>query len=120
MRSRITRRFDFHAAHALTTFPEGHKCRRLHGHTFLAEVTLAGEVDPQRGYLMDFGELKRHLAPLEADLDHANLNDLPGLPNPTTELLAKYIYDRLKPAVPLLESVRVHETPQNSSEYAGE
>ena len=120
MRTRITRRFDFHAAHSLSTFPEGHKCRRMHGHTFVAEVTLEGEVDPERGYLMDFGELKRHLAPLEADLDHANLNELPGLQHPTTELLAKYIYDRLKPSLPLLRSVRLHETAQNSAEYGGE
>lgn len=118
MRCRIIRKFDFHAAHQLMTFPEGHKCRRLHGHTYQCEVVLEGEVDPAVGYFMDYGDLKDHIAPIEKQLDHHYLNDIPGLEVPTTEILAQWIYDKLKPAVPELAMIRLFETSGNGVEYA--
>lgn len=119
MHVRLTRSFSFEAAHSLPTFPEGHKCRRLHGHSFRVEVTVAGEVDPARGYLLDYGEIKRACEPIRQQLDHYCLNEIDGLENPTSENLARWIWERLKPGLPLLTSVLVHETCNSACEYRG-
>jgi 6-pyruvoyltetrahydropterin/6-carboxytetrahydropterin synthase len=120
MRVRLIRKFDFQAAHRLMCFPEGHKCRRLHGHGFEAELVLEGEVHPEVGYLVDFGEVKAKLKPIRDQLDHAYLNDLPDLTHPTAEMLSKWIYDRLKPELPALKMVRLSETCSNAVEYEGD
>ncbi|MEE9405619.1 MAG: 6-carboxytetrahydropterin synthase QueD [Algisphaera sp.] len=118
MRTRILRKFAFDAAHDLPHFPEGHKCRNLHGHTYHAEVVLEGEVDPAVGYFMDYGDLKKIIEPIENQLDHTYLNDIPGLAVSTAENVAKWIYDQLKPDLPQLIMVRLYETPSNGVEYA--
>ncbi len=118
MKTRILRKFSFDAAHQLHTMPEGHKCRRMHGHTYLCEVVCEGEVDPAVGYFMDYGELKAILAPVIEQLDHRYLNDIPGLEVPTAEMIARHIYDQLKPRLPSLTMLRLWETPQNGVEYA--
>jgi 6-pyruvoyltetrahydropterin/6-carboxytetrahydropterin synthase len=117
---RLTKSFHFEAAHDLPTFPADHKCRRLHGHSFHFDVLVAGEVDPAKGYLVDYGEIKRVTDPLVRQLDHYYLNDVEGLANPTAENLAKWIWDRLKPTLPLLESIIVHETCTSACEYRGD
>ena len=119
MRVSLTRTIDFEAAHWLPTFPDGHKCRRMHGHSFKVDVVVEGEVDPDKGYLLDFGEIKAALAPIRDALDHRLLNDIEGLANPTAEMLAKWIWDRLEPALPLLSAVRVRETCTSAAEYRG-
>lgn len=119
MPTRVIRKFDFHAAHFLPGFPEGHACRTVHGHTYQCEIVLEGDTDPDTGMLVEFDEVKRALAPVEATLDHAMLNELEGLANPTTEVLAKWVYDRIKPALPMLACVRLFETPRNGVEYDG-
>ncbi len=119
MNIRLTKSFSFEAAHWLPSFPEGHKCRRLHGHSFHVDVIVAGEVDPAKGYLQDYGEIKAAIAPVEQQLDHYLLNDIDGLENPTAEMLCKWIYDRLKPQLPLLAEVRVHETCTTEASYGG-
>ncbi len=116
---RLSKSFRFEAAHLLPTFPEGHKCRRLHGHSFRVEVTVAGEVDPARGYLLDYGEIREACEPLRRRLDHCYLNEVEGLENPTSENLARWIWERLKPALPQLVSVVVHETCESRCEYRG-
>ncbi|MEM8739413.1 MAG: 6-carboxytetrahydropterin synthase QueD [Planctomycetota bacterium] len=118
MRTRILRKFSFDAAHQLFTMPEGHKCRRMHGHTYSCEVVCEGEVDPTVGFFMDYADLKRAIDPVVKDLDHAYLNDIPGLEVPTAEMIARYIYDQLKPDLPPLTCVRLWETPNNGVEYA--
>ena len=120
MHIRLTKRFTFEAAHWLPTFPEGHKCRRMHGHSFRAEVIVEGDVDPARGYLIDYGEMTRLIEPVRKRLDHYVLNEIDGLANPTAELLARWIYDRLKPELPLLACVRIGETCTTEAEYRGE
>ncbi|MEM7682110.1 MAG: 6-carboxytetrahydropterin synthase QueD [Planctomycetota bacterium] len=117
MATRLIRKFDFHAAHHLPAFPEGHACRRVHGHTYACEVVLEGDIDPATGLLMEFDALKRVIAPVEARLDHAMLNEIEGLENPTTELLARWVYQQLKPGLPALQMVRLFETPRNGVEY---
>ncbi len=120
MNVELTKEFRFEAAHRLPHVPPGHKCGRLHGHSFRFEVAVAGEVDPKTGWLLDYGDIKAAAEPLLAQLDHYNLNDIPGLENPTSEILARWIYDRVKPALPLLASVTVRETCTTQCVYRGE
>lgn len=120
MKVQLTKSFGFEAAHWLPTFPEGHKCRRLHGHSFRVDIVVAGDVPPQQGYLVDFGRIKQAIDPIETQLDHYLLNDIEGLENPTAENLAKWIWDRLSDELPLLHSVKVRETCTSACEYRGE
>ena len=115
----LTKSFRFEAAHWLPTFPESHKCRRMHGHSFYVDVMVAGEVDPQKGYLMDFGQIKAAIDPVRDQLDHRLLNEIEGLENPTAEMLAKWVYDRLKPTLELLTRITVRETCTSAAEYRG-
>ena len=119
MRVSLTKTINFEAAHWLPTFAEGHKCRRLHGHSFVVDVVVEGEVDPQKGYLVDFADIKAATEPVRLELDHYLLNDIEGLSNPTAEMLAKWIYDRLAESLPLLSMVRVRETCTSAAEYRG-
>lgn len=105
----IAKTFDFDAAHFLPNVPEGHKCRRLHGHTYRVEVQLQGEVDG-RGMVVDYAEISRAWESIHAALDHRLLNDVPGLENPTTEHLAPWILERFVGALPETVAVRVYES----------
>ena len=92
----IWKEFTFEAAHRLPRVPAGHKCSRLHGHSYRVEVRVRGAADPELGWVVDFAELKRAWAPLDEVLDHHYLNDVPGLENPTSEVLARWIWARLR------------------------
>jgi 6-pyruvoyltetrahydropterin/6-carboxytetrahydropterin synthase len=116
----IFKTFTLESAHRLPHVPAGHKCARLHGHSFRVEIHVSGPVDPQRGWVMDFAELKAAFAPLYAQLDHQYLNDVPGLENPTSENLARWIWQHLKPALPALSEVAVHETCTSGCRYRGD
>lgn len=120
MRVRLSKTFHFEAAHDLPTFPPGHKCRRLHGHSFRFDVVVEGEVDPKSGYLIDYGDISHAAEPLVKRLDHYYLNEIEGLSNPTSENLAKWLWEGLKEALPSLSLVVVHETCSSSCEYRGE
>lgn len=117
---RLTKTCRFEAAHDLPTFPPDHKCRRLHGHSFRFDVVVEGEVDPKLGYLIDYGDIKRVTDPLLKRLDHYYLNEIEGLANPTSENLARWIWDRLKPSLPLLSKIVVYETCTSACEYCGQ
>jgi len=119
MHVRLVRTFTFEAAHWLPTFPEGHKCRRLHGHSFKVEVVVEGEVDRTRGYLIDYGEIGDACEPIRRQLDHYCLNEIEGLSNPTSEVLVCWIWRRLKPVLPQLAEIIVHETCTSRCEYRG-
>jgi 6-pyruvoyltetrahydropterin/6-carboxytetrahydropterin synthase len=119
MRVRLSKSFHFEAAHDLPTFPDGHKCRRLHGHSFRFDVVVEGEVPPEKGYLIDYGEIKRVVEPIVKKLDHYYLNEIAGLENPTSEMIAKWIWDQVKPLLPLLAELVVHETCTSTCEYRG-
>ena len=111
--------FTLEAAHRLPNVPDGHKCARLHGHSFRVELHLDGPVDPHTGWVMDFSEVKAIFKPLYEQLDHHYLNDIPGLENPTSENLAIWIWNQTKPLMPLLSEVVVHETCTAGSRYSG-
>ncbi len=119
MRTTLIKTFTFEAAHKLPHAPEGNKCRRLHGHSFAIEVAVEGEVDPQTGWVMDFAELKAAAGPVIEELDHRYLNEIGGLENPTSEVLARWLWERLKPKLPLLSVVSVRETCTSRCEYRG-
>ena len=111
--------FTIEAAHRLPNVPDGHKCARLHGHSFRIELHVSGEPDPRLGWVMDFAELKSAFLPIYERLDHHYLNDIDGLDNPTSERLAVWIWEQLKPRVPLLSEVVVHETCTSGCRYRG-
>ncbi len=122
MAIQLTKTFRFEAAHWLPQFPEGHKCRRLHGHSFIVEVTLCGEPDDS-GILMDFGVVKNLVKPVIDKLDHQCLNDLGEkwndelLKKPSSENLAKWLYKQIKHLIPMLYSITVHETCTSKCTY---
>ena len=120
MRVRLSKTFRFEAAHSLPTFPDGHKCRRLHGHSFRFDVFVEGEVDTAKGFLVDYGDIKRAVDPIVKRLDHYYLNEIEGLANPTAEVISRWLWDHIKPTLPLLASIMVHETCSSSCEYRGE
>lgn len=119
MHVRLAKSFGFEAAHWLPTFPEGHKCRRMHGHSFKVEIVVEGNVEPKKGFLIDYGDIKRAVAPLEVRLDHRVLNEIEGLENPTSEVIAAWVWDKLAPDLPLLSEVIVHETCTTRCHYTG-
>ena len=116
----IFKTFTLESAHRLPNVPAGHKCARVHGHSFRVELHVGGPVDPLLGWVMDFAEIKRQFEPLYQRLDHHYLNDVPGLDNPTSENLARYIWRELQPALPSLVRVVVHETCTSGASCTGE
>ncbi len=119
MKIELRKSFQFEAAHLLPHLPEEHKCRRLHGHSFKVEVVVSGQCDPRLGWLMDYADISAAFKPLYNQLDHYFLNEIEGLENPTSEIIAKWIWDHLKPALPLLTEVVVAETCTASATYRG-
>lgn len=111
--------FQIEAAHWLPNVPPGHKCARLHGHSFRIEVHVSGDVDPTLGWVMDFADLKAAFQPVFDEIDHRCLNDVAGLENPTSERLAEWLWGRLKQALPLLARVVVHETCTSGCSFSG-
>lgn len=116
----IFKEFTIEAAHWLPNVPEGHKCRRLHGHSFHIELHVSGPVDPHFGWVIDFADLKAAFQPVEDRIDHRCLNEVEGLENPTSENLARWIWQNLSPALPLLSKVVVKETCTSGCIYSGE
>jgi 6-pyruvoyltetrahydropterin/6-carboxytetrahydropterin synthase len=116
----VFREFKFDAAHLLPNLAPGHSCSRIHGHTFRVMVMLEGEVGEESGWVRDFGNIKVLCGPVIEELDHSFLNDVPGLENPTSENIAVWIWDRLKPRLPELSMVEVSETSATGCRYRGE
>ena len=119
MRTRLERTFRFEAAHSLPKVPPGHKCARMHGHSYQIDVVVEGELDAEKGWLLDFGDLDAAVMPLIDRLDHRVLNEIEGLSNPTSEMLAVWLWDRLRPGLPQLVELIVAETPASRCVYRG-
>ena len=116
----IFKEFTFEAAHRLPNVPEEHKCHRLHGHSFRVRVYVEGHLDPKLGWIMDFADIKKAVKPVIKQLDHYYLNEIEGLENPTSEVLAKWIWARLEPALPAISRVEVGETCTSGCVYEGD
>ena len=112
--------FKFDAAHRLPNVGEGHKCSEIHGHSFLIEIHIQGTVDKRSGWVMDFADIDNAFGPLHDQLDHKNLNDIAGLDNPTSENIAKWIWEHLHLALPQLSKIIVQESPESGCIYTGE
>ena len=116
----IFKEFRIEAAHRLPNLPAEHKCSRLHGHSFRIEVRVEGEVDPHLGWVTDFADLSAAFQPLHDQLDHRYLNEVEGLENPTSEHLARWVWERLSPSLPQLSQVIVRETCTSGCVYTGD
>ena len=116
----IFKEFAFEAAHRLPNVPPGHKCSRLHGHSFQVAVHVTGQVDDHTGWVRDFGDISCAVAPILEVLDHYYLNEIDGLENPTSEVLARWLWERISVALPDLSQVIVRETCNSGCVYRGE
>jgi 6-pyruvoyltetrahydropterin/6-carboxytetrahydropterin synthase len=112
--------FKFDAAHRLPNVSSGHKCAQVHGHSFRVEIHVQGKADPHTGWVMDFADIAIAFQPILDQLDHKYLNDIEELANPTSENLAKWIWQRLQPALPQLSKVVIQESSESGCVYAGE
>ena len=110
--------FTFEASHQLPRAPEPSKCRRLHGHSWKVEVHVSGTVDPTTGWVIDYDDIQRTCAPVHDALDHRHLNDIEGLENPTSEMIAIWIWNHLA-EIPGLAAIVVHETCTARCVYRG-
>jgi 6-pyruvoyl tetrahydropterin synthase/QueD family protein len=118
MPATLVKSFTFESAHFLPHVPAGHKCGRIHGHSFRCEIEVTGEIDPVTGFVVDFADIKAAFKPMIAELDHRFLNeDVPGLENPTSEVICVWVWNRLKPLLPQLSGVVLYETCTARCEY---
>ena len=116
----IFKDFTFDAAHYLPNLPEGHKCARMHGHTFRVRLCLQGPIDERIGWVVEFADVKKAFAPVYDRLDHRLLNEIEGLDNPTSENIARWIWQRLQPQLPGLSEVQIRETCTSGCVYHGD
>jgi 6-pyruvoyltetrahydropterin/6-carboxytetrahydropterin synthase len=119
MNMELRKTFQFEAAHSLPKLPTDHKCYRLHGHSFKIDVVVEGECDPKLGWVMDYADISKAFNPIWKQLDHHHLNEIEGLHNPTSEIIAKWVWDRLKPELPQLSAIEVAETCNARCVYRG-
>ncbi|MDE0733573.1 MAG: 6-carboxytetrahydropterin synthase QueD [Gammaproteobacteria bacterium] len=116
---KIFKEFSFEAAHRLPNVPSGHKCFRLHGHSFALRISVEGDVGAESGWVMDFSDISNAFEPILKQLDHYYLNEIEGLENPTSENVARWIWERLQPGLPQLSEVEIRETCTSGCSYQG-
>lgn len=117
MKFELKQHFQIESARFLPKLDKSHPCARLHGHSFKIILTLTGDLDPAVGWVMDYNEIQDRVKPLLQQIDHQVLNEVPGLENPTSELLAKWFYDQARLLLPNLVKVTVAETPLTECSY---
>lgn len=120
MQAELVRTFRFEAAHSLPRLPEGHKCKRMHGHSYRVDIHVTGPVDDKTGWVVDFGQIKKTVEPIISQLDHAILNEIPGLEQSTSEQIAKYLWDRICIDLPILSAVTIWESERSRCIYRGD
>ncbi len=119
MNVELVKEYRFESAHRLPHVPPGHKCARLHGHSFKFEIHVVGPVDDKTGWLVDFGDLDTIVMPIVERIDHHYLNEIEGLENPTSEVCVKWLFDRIKVGIPYLQAITFHETCDARCIYRG-
>lgn len=115
----IFKQFTFDSAHFLPLVPDAHKCKQIHGHTYKLTIYIDGPLDKSSGWVTDFAEVKQIVGATIDLVDHKLLNDVEGLENPTCELLATWLWDKIKKSLPLLKKIEVYETPTSGVIYEG-
>lgn len=115
----IFKQFTFDSAHFLPHVPDGHKCKEIHGHTYRLTVYVEGEIEKKLEWVMDFAEMKNVIDPVVKSIDHKLLNNISGLENPTCEIIAVWLWNKIKPEIPLLTKIELHETPTSGAVYEG-
>ncbi len=116
----IFKEFTFEAAHFLPKVPSGHKCGKIHGHSYRLKVFVQGPVDEQAGWVIDFADIYKAFEPIEAQVDHCLLNEIEGLSNPTAENIVRWLWARMKPSLPQLSKLILWETEDCGCIYRGE
>ena len=117
MKYELKQHFQIESARFLPHLPKNHPCAHMHGHSFKIVLTLQGDLDPKLGWLIDYNEITKVMSPLLKQLDHQVLNNVPGLENPTTEHLTKWIFQNALQSLPILKSVTIMETTQTECSY---
>ena len=115
----IFKQFTFDSAHFLPMVPDGHKCKQVHGHTYKLTIFIEGPIEEISGWVADFADIKRLVGSTVDMVDHKFLNDVAGLENPTCELLAVWLWDKIKRSLPLLKRIELYETPTSGVIYEG-
>ncbi|MFL2983688.1 MAG: 6-carboxytetrahydropterin synthase QueD [Candidatus Neomarinimicrobiota bacterium] len=116
----IYKTFAVEAARSLPNLPDGHPCKKIHGHSFKITITVAGQIDENTGFVMDFSEIDSSFSPIHKLIDHSYLNDLEGLDNPSSENLCKWIWSKLKNSLRDLKRIEIKETESTGCIYRGE
>lgn len=120
MKVKLTKLFRFEASHCLDQLPKDHVCNRMHGHSYRVKVEVSGEVDPKTGFLIDYSDMKEIVQPIIDQLDHGHLNDIDGLNITSTEYLAAWLWNKIKPKLDQLSKLTIYETDSTSCEYTGQ
>lgn len=120
MKVRLSKMFRFEASHRLDHLPTEHPCHHLHGHSYKVEVEVYGEVNPETGFLIDYADIKRVVNPIVKQLDHKHLNDIDDLEMTSTEYIARWLWERIMPELPILSRITIFETGTSKCEYTGE
>ncbi len=120
MKARLSKEFHFEASHRLDHLSVDHPCYQLHGHSYRVEVEVYGEVDPKTGFVIDYRDLKAIVGPVIGRLDHRHLNDVEGLEITSTEHIARWLWNEIKPRLPILSKIIIYETTSTRCEYEGD
>ncbi len=116
---KIFKHFDFDSAHYLPNVPDGHKCKGVHGHTYRMTIFFEGDLDEELGWVLDFADIKKTVNPIIKIIDHKLLNDIEGLENPTCELIAVWLWNKIMPEIPFLSRIELYETLTSGVVYEG-
>lgn len=117
MKFELKQHFQIESARFLPNLEKSHPCARMHGHSFKVVLTLIGDLDPKIGWVIDYNEIQTRMKPILGLLDHAVLNEVPGLENPTSEWIAHWIYEKSRASLPMIVKVSVAETPATECSY---
>ena len=117
MNFELKQHFQIESSRFLPHIGKDHPCSRMHGHSFKIILTLHGPLDPKLGWVIDYNDVSKLMKPILESIDHRTLNEVPGLENPTSELLAQWIYQKAKPLFSSLVCISILETPFTECRY---
>ena len=112
--------FNIESARSLPNLPDGHPCKNIHGHSFKIKISVSDDVNEKTGFVMDFSKIDSAFSPISKMIDHAYLNELDGLTNPSSENLCKWIWGQLIDSLPNLKRIEIKETDFTGCVYEGE